>query len=435
METTTFFDDVEALSFEEYRDHASERFLEQFQYVTSKSPFYREKLADHGVDTDSIASLEDIAALPFTMKEELRRSQQASPPFGSHRACPLADVARVYTSSGTTGRPTFIGLTDNDIDMMTAVGARAAYASGLRSSDIVIGAIAGGPFMAALVYDAYRVLGATVAPVGPGNTDRILTLFQNDCGTVLSGTPSYAEYFLDQVREQGIDPEDLGVEKILVGGEPLVEEVRREVEEAFGCTMSQTMGNSDMCMSIWAECDERNGMHFTGHDAVFPELINPTTGAVLDWTVGTQGELVYTALDRACLPLVRFRTHDRVRVATEACGCGRSSPTITALGRTDDMFIVRGVNIYPNAVKDVVKQVDGTSGHIQIRLENESGPAEEAPVAVSVELDSGVTPTDALRARIEERLREQLKFKAEVELLDEGTLDREEYKTELVEYE
>lgn len=428
------FDDVEGRSFADYREHASELFLEQFQYVTANSPFYQRKFAEHGVDPGSIDTIDDLTELPFTRKEELRRSQQESPPFGHHRACSLADVARVYTSSGTTGRPTFIGLTENDIAMMTRVGARAAFASGLRPSDLVIGSIAGGPFMAALVYDAYRVLGATIAPVGPGNTDRIITLLQNGCGNALSGTPSYAEYFLEQVRERGIDPRELGVEKVLVGGEPLVEGVREEVETTFGCTVAQTMGNSDMCMSIWAECPEQNGMHFTGQNAVFPELIRPGSEDVLDWSPGTKGELVYTALDRECLSLLRFRTNDHVEVTAVDCACGRSSPAIAALGRTDDMFIVRGVNIYPNAVKDVVTAVEGTSGHIQILLENESGTAEEAPVDVLVELDPEGRPSEALESRIEAEIREHLKFQADVELLEPGSLAREEYKSELVAY-
>lgn len=432
-ESATVYDDVERLTLEEYGERIEADFLRQVEYVYERGPFYRETFDSAGVDVDAIRRLEDITELPFTEKDPLRESQAASPPFGHHRCCDPGDVERVYTSSGTTGTPTFIGLTASDLDRWSAVSARAAYAAGVRPDDTTVGVIAGGPFVAAVTYDGHQRLGATIAPVGPGQTDRIITMFEKDCGSALLGTPSYAEYFLEQVRERGLDPGALGVDKVLVGGEPGTDDVREEIESAFDCTMTETMGNGDMCISIWGECTHQNGMHFTGHGAVYPELIDPETGERIEWTTGAQGELVYTAINRECVPLVRFRTRDHVVVTETDCDCGRGTPCIRGLGRTDDMFIVRGVNVFPSAVKDVVTDVAGTTGHLRIYPTVKDGQSVRAPVEITVEATDDA-PGD-LADRLERQIRDRLQFRASVTLVPAGSLDRSEYKSQLVEFQ
>ena len=432
-EDASVYDDVERLTLEEYGERIEEDVLRQVEYVYDRGPFYQEKYDSAGVDVDAIRGLDDVTDLPFTEKDPLRESQAASPPFGRHRCCDVADIEWVYTSSGTTGAPTFIGLTASDLDHWSTVGARAAYAAGVRPTDTTVGVIAGGPFAAAVTYDAHQRLGATVAPVGPGQTDRIIAMFEKDCGSALLGTPSYAEYFLEQVRERGLDPGTLGVDKILVGGEPGTDDVREEIESAFDCIMTESMGNGDMSISIWGECTHQNGMHFTGHSLVYPELIDPETGEQLEWTTGAQGELVYTAINRECVPLVRFRTRDHVVVTETDCACGRGSPCIRGLGRTDDMFIVRGVNVFPSAVKDVVTDVEGTTGHLRIYPEVKDGQSVRAPVEVTVEATDD--PPDDLVDRLERSIRDRLQFRATVTVVSDGTLDRSEYKSQLVEFQ
>lgn len=429
---TDDIDAIERLSIPEYQREVMSDLRAQLS-VVAETPFYRRKFADAGVTPTEIDSPADVRKIPLTEKDELRASQERAPPFGEYRACDPEDIARVYSTSGTTGRPTFVGLTESDVELWASAGARAARAAGLGSGDVVVGVLAGGPFAGAVTYDGHRAAGAAIAPVGPGNTDRVITLFQNDCGTALLATPSYAEYLLETVRDRGIDPTDLGIERMLVGGEPGAGEVRERIEAAFDCVLTESMGNSDMCISIWGECEHQNGMHFTGQGAVYPELIDPETGDTLAWEEGTRGELVYTSLNRECTPLVRFRTHDHVEVITTECPCGRETACIRGLGRTDEMFIVRGVNVFPSAVKDVVTDVSGTTGQLRIHIPKDESRV-EAPVPITVEraADADVEPGD-LAERVEESIRDRLTFGADIEVVSEGTLERSQYKAELVE--
>jgi phenylacetate-CoA ligase len=426
---------IERRTLEEYYESVASALREQLA-VVAETPFYREKFGAAGFDPDEVVAIDtptELRRLPFTEKDELRESQQQSPPFGRHRACDRADIARVYTTSGTTGRPTFVGLTESDVDTWATAGARAARAGGIDRGDVVVGVLAGGPFAGAVTYDGHRKAGAAIALVGPGNTERIITLFENDCGTALLGTPSYAEYLLEQVRERGIDPASLGIDRMLVGGEPGASEVRERVEDAFECQLTESLGNSDVSISIWGECEHRQGMHFTGQGAVWPELIDPETGEPLPWESGTRGELVYTSLDRECVPVVRFRSRDRIEVLGTDCACGRATPRIRCLGRTDDMFVVRGVSVFPSAVKDVVSGVPGTTGHVRIQLPAEQRRV-EAPIPVTVERAADATAdAEAIATSVRAALADRLSFGADVEVVPAGTIERSQYKTDLVE--
>lgn len=432
MTSTCAPDPIERLTLSEYCRRTAADLGDQLA-TAAATPFYRRKFDEAGADPASVRGLEGLRKLPFTVKDELRRSQERAPPLGEHRGCEPASVARIYTTSGTTGRPTFVGLTEGDIETWATAGARAAHAAGVGPGDIVVGALGGGPFAGAVTYDAYRAAGATIAPVGPGNTDRIISLFRNGCGDTLLGTPSYAEYLLEATRDRGVDPASLGIERMVVGGEPGASEVRERVEAAFECTLTESMGNSDMSISIWGECRHQAGMHFTGQGAVYPELIDPETTEPLAWEAGARGELVYTSLNRECVPLVRFRTHDHVEVVGTDCDCGRATPRIRCLGRTDDMFIVRGVNVFPSAVKDVVGDVAGTNGHIRVHLPAGSNRV-DAPVPVTVERDADAeAPVADLAATVEGALSDRLGFRAAVDVVPEGRLERAQYKADLVE--
>lgn len=426
------FDEIERLSLAEYGHRVADDFVDQVEYVYENSPFYRQKFDEHGVSPADITGIEDITKLPFTEKDELRESQEESPPFGYHQASDA--IVRIHTSSGTTGRPTYIGLTRSDFDSWKTVAQRTQYAGGVRDEDTVISTFSGGPFVAGTTNYAYQESGVTFAPVGPGQTDRIIRMLTDGCGTVLLGTISYAQYFLERVREEGLDPASLGLERIIVGGEPGggEEHTRRPLEEAFDCQVVELMGNGDMCISIWGECTRQNGMHFNAQAVVYPELIDPETGEPIDWVAGAEGELVYTALNRECVPLVRFRTNDHAVVKETDCGCGRGTACIRCIGRYDDMFIVRGVNVFPQAVRNVVGEIDGTNGQIRIVDESPDSQKKPAPVPVKVEVDEPLVSDSSLKSEIEQAIRSKLQFQADVELVAPGTFDRSEYKGDLV---
>lgn len=425
-------DDIERLSLAEYGEQMSDDFVEQVEYVYENAPFYREKFDEHGVAPGDIAGIEDISKLPFTKKDELRKSQEEDPPFGSHQASD--EIVRIHTSSGTTGRPTYIGLTRSDFEAWKEVAQRTQYAGGVRPDDTAISTFNDGPFVAGTTNMAYQASDVTFAPVGPGQTDRILRMLTDGCGTMLLGTVSYAQYFLERVREEGLDPAGIGLERIVVGGEPGAGEeyTRKPIEEAFECQMVELMGNGDMCVSIWGECTHQNGMHFNAQGAAFPELVDRESGESIEWEEGAEGELVYTSLNRECMPLIRFRTNDHAVITESDCPCGRGTVCIRCIGRYDDMFIVRGVNVFPQAVRDVVAEIEGPNGHIRIIDENPESQKKEAPVPIRVEVAESLVSDATLKESIEARIRNRLQFQASVELVPPETFDRSEYKGELM---
>lgn len=427
------YDDIERLSLAEYGRRMTDDFVEQVEYVYENSPFYREKFDQHGVSPGDISEIDDITRLPFTEKDELRKSQEKSPPFGLHQAS--TEIVRVHTSSGTTGRPTYIGLSRSDFESWKEVAQRTQHAGGVRSDDTVISTFGSGPFVAGTTNIAYQESGCTFAPVGPGQTDRIIRMLTDGCGTVLLGTVSYAKYFLERVRAEGIDPSTLGLNRIVVGGEPGGGEkhTREPLEEAFDCQVVELMGNGDMCVSIWGECTHQTGMHFNAQRVAYPELIDPDTGDRVAWEAGAEGELVYTSLNRDCVPLIRFRTNDHAVVTETECECGRGTVGIRCIGRYDDMFIVRGVNVFPQAVRDVVGEIEGTNGQIRIIDENPDSQKKSAPVPIRVEVAESLVSDSSLAETIEKAIRDQLQFQANVQLVPERTFDRSEYKGHLVE--
>lgn len=430
--SSELYDDIERLSLTEYGRRISDDFVEQVEYVHENSSFYRQKFAEHDISPEDITDIHDLTRLPFTTKDELRESQEESPPFGFHQAS--EEIVRVHTSSGTTGRPTYIGLTRSDFESWKEVAQRTQHTGGVRTDDTVISTFSDGPFVAGTTNYAYQESGCTFAPVGTGQTDRIIRMLTDGCGTVLLGTVSYVKYLLERVREEGIDPSTLGLERIVVGGEPGggEEHTRKPLEDAFDCQVVELMGNGDMCVSIWGECTYQNGMHFNAQRVVYPELIDPDTDERLEWEEGAEGELVYTALNRECVPLIRFRTNDHAVVTDSDCKCGRGTVGIRCIGRYDDMFIVRGVNVFPQAVRNVVGEIDGPNGHIRIIDQNPESQKKTAPVPIEVEVAEARVDDTALKETIEQTIRRQLQFQASVRPVPAGTFDRSEYKGDLV---
>ncbi|MCL6625879.1 MAG: phenylacetate--CoA ligase family protein [Alicyclobacillus shizuokensis] len=409
----------------------------QVHYVLEHSEFYRKKFHEAGLAADSIRGLQDLPKIPFTHKDELRASQQQAPPLGLHAAVSLDEVIRVHSSSGTTGRPTYVGVTRRDNEIWREIGARVMAANGIHKGSRVAFAMGLSFFVGSAVRDAIEHLGATFIPIGTGESERLVRTIRDLGADVLLCTPSYAFYLADYVRKQwNLEPRDLGVKIISTGGEPGggLPEIRQRIEEDWGCRVVEAMGNADMAPVLFGECLEQRGMHFLAGDYVHCELINPDTGEALEWADGAEGELVYTALERECVPLLRFRTRDRVRVETSPCLCGRTEFRVRCIGRTDDMLIIRGVNVFPSAIRDVVNRFSPrTTGNLQILL-RQPPPLVQPPLPLVIEYSEQVSSKDipSLRRELETALRKELIFAAEVELVPAGSLPQYEMKARLI---
>lgn len=427
---------METLDQEELRSLQENKLKKQLKYVWKNSPFYQKKFKETGISPKDFKSLEDLNKLPFTTKDELRESQAQHPPLGDHVAASMEKIIRIHSSSGTTGQPSFVGITKHDHQVWTEITARSIYTWGIRPDDVIIHAIGLTFFVGGLpVKDAIERIGATFVPIGTGASDRVVTTTQLLKANVLHCTPSYAIYLGDYIRSKlKMDPSRLGIKKIICGAEPGggIPSIRKKIEEDFGCLLTEGLGNSDAAPIIFGECTNQKGMHFCAQEFILCELIDPDTGEVLEMKGGATGELVYTLIDREACPLIRFRTRDRITVWTSTCECGRTSFRTRCIGRTDDMLIVLGVNVFPSAVKDVVASLrPRTTGEIQVLLDK-PGPAVEPPMKIQVEYSKDVANLNALKHEIENLLKEKLVFKAEVGLVPEGTLPRYEMKAKLI---
>jgi len=404
----------------------------QVAYLFERSAFYRQKLAGAGVTSaEAAGGLDEIAALPFTEKRELKATATADNPIGTHLCAELSEIVRIYSTSGTTGTPSYIPLTAGDLENWVAGSARSYAASGVAAGQRLVSTYGAGPFAAGAALDAFERIGLTHIPVGTGNTERLVRAIEQLRPEAAALTPSYAAHVAES-----FDMRDSSVERVLVAGEPGGGEpaFRAQLEEGWGARVTEAMGIGDIGISLWGECEEQDGMHLGARGFVHAELIDPETGEALAMDDGARGELVLTHLRHRAAPLLRFRTRDHVEVRTSPCPCGRTGPRIRCLGRTDDMLIVRGVNVFPSAVREVVGAfAPDVSGHILVRPRDE-GVKQEPPLPVSVELAQGATADPALAESIRERLRGVLTVQTSVDLVPWGSLGRSEYKSRLVEH-
>ncbi|MCJ7775589.1 MAG: hypothetical protein MUP08_04315 [Desulfobulbaceae bacterium] len=425
---------MDTLSSDEYVKTQEKSFLRELSYVWQNSQFYQEKFGREGIELGDVKGLDDLKILPFTEKHEIRESLNVAPPLGRHAAVDIGKVIRVYSTSGTTGNPTYIGLTLHDRDVWRETAMRAMWTCGMRPQHIVPLPI-GTFFIAASYGEAIENLGSTLVPVGVGATDRFIAAVKNLGANFVLSTASFPLYLITYCQKKGLEAKTLGIRGFMVGGEPGggIPHVRRKIEDAFGANVQECMGNGDMLGLMWAECEYKNGMHFVGQGACHPEIIDPTTGDVLEVKEGLKGELVYTSIDRECQPLIRFRTRDHVVVTRTTCECGRTGYCIKCIGRTDDMLIVSGVNVYPSAIRDVVGNLlPKVTGEILIQLA-EPPPSVQPPMKIKVEHGKDIGDLRSLKNEIEKLLREKLIFSSDVELVPPGTLAKYEYKAKLVE--
>jgi phenylacetate-CoA ligase len=413
--------DVETRPWEEQLALDDASFRAQLVYLRERSAFYRERLA--GFE----GGLADIATLPLAEKNELRATRTPENPFGAHLCVEPHEIVRIYSTSGTTGAPSYIPLTAGDLDNWVTGSARSYAASGIAAGQRIVTTYNAGPFVAGAALAAFDRLGLAHIPVGTGNTERLVAAIELLEPEAVVMTPSYAAYLAEN-----FDLRDSSVERVLVAGEPGGGEpaFRSRLEDGWGARVTEAMGIGDIGVSLWGECEEQDGMHLGARGFVHAELIDPGSGDAIALDDGATGELVLTHLRHRAAPLLRFRTRDHVHVKTSPCPCGRTGPRIRCIGRTDDMLIVRGVNVFPSAIREVVSGfAPDVSGNVLVKPQS-PGVMQEPPLPVAVELaPDGQADAEAIRAR----LREVLVVQTDVELVPWGSLQRSEYKSKLVE--
>jgi phenylacetate-CoA ligase len=406
-------------------------FRDQLAYLLERSAFYHDKLSGF-----EAADLADLAQLPFTEKEELQATRTPGNPFGAHLCVEPSEIVRIYSTSGTTGTPSYIPLTAGDLDNWVTASARSYAASGLAAGQRVVTTYNAGPFVAGAALAAFERIGLCHVPVGTGNTERLVRAVELLGPEAVVLTPSYAAYVVEWAAERDVDLRGSSVERVLVAGEPGGGEpaFRAKLEDGWGARVTEAMGIGDIGVSLWGECEEQDGMHLGARGFVHAELVDPETGGALELADGATGELVLTHLQHRAAPLLRFRTGDHVEVRTSPCPCGRTGPRVRCLGRTDDMLIVRGVNVFPSAVREVVSAfAPDVSGHILVKPQA-AGAKQDPPLPVSVELAQGAAADAALADAIRDRLRSVLVVQTRVDLVPWGSLRRSEYKSKLVEH-
>jgi phenylacetate-CoA ligase len=408
-----------------------ELFTRQLHSLRGRSAFHRRRLDAAGIgDGFAVRSWDDLRRVPFTEKSDVRSSLAADPPLGSHLGVALEDVAQVQATSGTTGSPSYIGLTDADLRTWAQLGARALRACGIRRGDRVLHAwsmskgFAGG----VPVTHMLRAAGATILPIGAeAGIERLLIVARDLGATALCTAPNFALYMGESAEDViGVPARQLGLRTLVVGGEPGggIPAVRARIEGTWDASCREVLGNSDIATIVWAECAAGDGMHFIGQDLVLAELIDPQTGEHVDPVAGAIGEIVYTALRREASALVRFRSRDPVEVIGDTCTCGRTSYRLRCFGRTDDMLLVRGINVWPTAVQEIVTAFrPRTTGAMRI-VADFDGHVTQRPLRIEVERSEGEPDAAALAGDLSRSIRSRLVFTAAVDVLEPGVLDR-----------
>jgi phenylacetate-CoA ligase len=423
---------IEALAPEHLRRLEDEKLQRQLAYLRETSPFYHAKWDAVGVDASEVKTSEELARLPFTEKFEFQETQATCPPLGANQCAPLDRLIRMQATGGTSGRPLRMGMTRQDVETYNEVGARAAWLAGLRPGDVLFECMnyslyAGG------VNDhmTFEHLGACVAPVGIGHSRRLIEILRDvRVPVAIYSTPSYALHLAEVARQDGIEPGDLGIRKGFFSGDAGlgIPEYRQEVEQTWGLVARDIYGLGELG-AVAAECEHGAGLHWVGQGLFIVELVDPDSDAPLQFADGAVGELAFTTLEREAHPMIRFRSHDHVQIMTTPCACGRAGFRFHILGRSDDMFIVKGINVYPLGVQDVLLGMrPALTGEFQIVL-RKPPPITENPL-IRVEYGQGVTvdELDGLRERVAGRVRDVLVFTPDVELLSAGSLPRSERK-------
>ena len=402
----------------------AERLAKIVAYVYQRTPFYKRKFDAAGVKPEDIQSLDDLAKLPFTTKQDLRDAY----PFGNF-CVPLEEVVRIHASSGTTGKPTVGGYSQNDLELWTEVMARTVTACGVTRKDIAHNAYGYGLFTGGLGFHiGFQRVGATVVPVSGGMTRRQIMLMEDFGATVLTCTPSYSLVLAEEADNLGVDfKARMKVRVGIFGAEPWTNEMREKIQNRLGLEAYDIYGLTEIIgPGVSIECEHHNGLHIF-EDHFLPEIIDPATGEKLPY--GEEGELVFTTLTKEAMPVIRYRTRDRTVLHADKCACGRTLVRMEKIrGRTDDMLIVRGVNVFPSLIEKTLLNVEGLEPHYQIILDRPKDQLDELQILVEAH-HSFFEPIDTrkldqLRDEAENELAQTLGVRATVKLMGPNSIER-----------
>lgn len=398
--------------------------------VYATVPFYRQKLQEAGVEPADIKTLDDLRRLPFTMKQDLRDNY----PFGMF-AVPMDNVVRIHASSGTTGKPTVVGYTARDIGTWSELMARALSAAGATRGDIIHNAYGYGLFTGGLgVHYGAERLGASVIPISGGNTKRQILIMKDFGPTILTCTPSYALHLAEVAEEVGVSFKDLRFKAGIFGAEPWSEQMREEIERKLNLSAVDIYGLSEVLgPGVSVECIEaKKGLHIC-EDHFIPEIIHPDTGEVLPY--GERGELVFTSITKEAFPIIRYRTRDITSLNPEPCLCGRTHLRMHRVsGRSDDMLIIRGVNVFPSQIESVLMEIKEVEPHYQLLVDRVDNLD---TLTVMVEIgeqgfSDEVRVLQTLEKKISKNIKEYLGVSAKVKLVEPKTIERSEGKAKRV---
>ena len=425
-------DDLSALDYvqKDYlRGLQLERLRKMVQHAYDHVELFNSRMKERNLVPADVKSLGDIAKLPFMVKADLRDTY----PFGLF-AVPMSEVGRLHASSGTTGKPIVVGYTRSDLEVWMEVVKRAFASCGLTRDDVIQVSYGYGLFTGGLgAHYGAEALGATVVPTSGGNTQRQIMLMRDFGTTAVCCTPSYFNFMIEQALAQGIDMRDLPIKAGIFGAEPWTEEMRKRIEAASGIKAYDIYGLSEIIgPGVAIECGCQQGMHVF-EDHFYPEIINPETGEVLP--DGETGELVLTTLSKYAMPMIRYRTRDITKIIAEPCECGRTIRRIARISsRSDDMFIIRGVNVFPSQIETAILSVDGTMPHYNIILYTENGLDNiEVDVEINEELFSDkVRSMEALQHRLTSAIEGLIGLRVRVKLVAPNTIQRSEGKARRV---
>ncbi len=422
--------DKETMDRKELENLQVELLRENIEYAYNNVPFYRKKFDEYGITKESIRSIEDIRKLPFTTKNDFRDNY----PFGL-LARPMKEIVRIHSSSGTTGKPTVVAYTKKDLKTWADLVARIAKAAGVTDDDVVQIAFGYGLFTGGFgLHYGLENIGAAIIPASSGNTKRQIMLMEDYGATVLVCTPSYALYIAEVAEKLGKDPKkDLKLRIGMFGAEPWSEQMRKKIEESLDIKAYDNYGLSEIIgPGVAGECEMQNGMHIS-EDHFIAEVINPETEEPVK--PGEYGELVITTLTKEALPVFRYRTRDITKLDYTPCSCGRTSVRMSKpIGRTDDMLIIRGVNVFPSQIEEVLFNIEGVSPHYQIVVDRK-GALDTVTVLVEANANlffDEMKKQKQLLDRINEELKTTLGIDVDVKLVEPNSIERSEGKAKRI---
>jgi phenylacetate-CoA ligase len=412
---------IECASRDEMDDIQSDRLIQAVKRIYHNNESYRKKMQEKGLVPADIKSIRDISKLPFTIKSDLRDNY----PFGMFTA-PMSEIVRVHASSGTTGKPTVVGYTRNDLQIWAEVVTRSLAMAGVHQTDIVQVAYGYGLFTGGLgMHYGTENLGATVIPISGGNTNKQILLMQDFGTSVIACTPSYALYLAEVMKEMGVTPESLKLRIGIFGAEPWSENMRKEIETKLKIKAIDIYGLSEVIgPGVSCECEHQCGMHVM-EDHFVPEIIDPDTLEPV--STGEMGELVFSTVTKEGMPILRYRTRDLTRLIYDKCNCGRTLVRMEkCIGRTDDMLIVRGVNVFPSQIETVLLAMSETEPHYLLIIDRE-GTLDVVNLMVEVQeqfFSDEIKQLEALRKKIADRIQSTLGISIRVKLVEPKTIER-----------